>query len=189
MPSISPIGGKNNVKIFILYLMANIGYPLDYLTISDIVMQSNYVVYIDFSQYFYEMLDSGLIEVCGKDEEGNDLYRVTRQGKLVADELNGDVVYSVLDESLEEALRYIDFKKRNVKPIATIDKTPDGRYTVHVYLVENDALILSTSVIVDTMIRAERFRRNFLDRPDVIYRGMCALLSGNVNYLFDKDSF
>lgn len=169
--------------------MANIGYPLDFLTINDIVIQSDYVVYIDFSQCFYEMLDAGLIEVAGKAEDGSELYQVTAAGKLVADELNGDVVYSVLDESLEEALRYIDFKKRNVKSISTIDKTLDGRYNVRVFLVENDNLILSTSVVVDTMIRAEKFRKNFLDRPDIIYRGMCALLAGNVNYLFDKDSF
>ena len=35
MPS-SPIGSKNNVKIFVLYLMRNINYPLDFVTINEI---------------------------------------------------------------------------------------------------------------------------------------------------------
>jgi hypothetical protein len=29
-------------------------------------------------------------------------------------------------------------------------------------------------------------RENFRDRPDVIYRGILALLTGKVDYLFDK---
>lgn len=189
MPSTSPIGSKNNVKIFILYLMSNIGYPLDYISINDIVMQSNYVVYLDFGLCFFEMLDAGLIEVSGKDSDGNDLYSVTSKGRLVADELKSDVVYSVLDESLEEALRYLDFKKRGVSAVSTIDKLPDGKYKVNVFLTEKDVLIFNTSMVLDSFVRAQKFRENFLNRPEVVYRGVCALLAGNVNYLFDKDSF
>ena len=58
----SAIGSMNNVKIFVLYLMKNINYPLDFVTINDIVMQTDYVMYLDFAVAFNEMLDSGLIE-------------------------------------------------------------------------------------------------------------------------------
>ena len=57
----SPIGSKNNVKIFVLYLLENINYPLDYCSINDIVMQTDYVMYLDFAEAFIEMLDGGLI--------------------------------------------------------------------------------------------------------------------------------
>ena len=57
----SPIGGKNNVKIFVLYLMENINYPIDFCTINDVVMQTDYVMYLDFAECFYEMVDAGLI--------------------------------------------------------------------------------------------------------------------------------
>jgi hypothetical protein len=38
---------------------------------------------------------------------------------------------------------------------------------------------------VDSENRAQRMADNFRDRPEVIYRGVHAMLSGNVNYLFD----
>ena len=57
----SPIGSKRNVKIFVLYLMENIDYPLDFTTLNDIVMQTDYVMYLDFAEGFHEMLDAGLI--------------------------------------------------------------------------------------------------------------------------------
>ena len=41
MPA-SPIGGMSTVKIFVLYLMRNINYPLSFVTINDIVMQNDY---------------------------------------------------------------------------------------------------------------------------------------------------
>ena len=73
MPA-SPIGGMSTVKIFVLYLMRNINYPLSFVTINDIVMQNDYVMYLDFAMAFPEMLDGGLIEEAGQDERGEMLY-------------------------------------------------------------------------------------------------------------------
>ena len=66
----SPIGSMNNVKIFVLYLMRNVNYPLDFVTINEIVMQSDYILYLDLAVAFHEMLDSGLIEEVETNENG-----------------------------------------------------------------------------------------------------------------------
>ena len=65
----SAIGSMQNVKIFVLYLMENINYPLDFVTINDIVMQTDYVMYLDFAVAFNEMLDGDLIAKIEEDEE------------------------------------------------------------------------------------------------------------------------
>ena len=64
----SPIGSLKNVKIFVLYLMDNINYPLEYSTINDIVMQTDYVLYLDFAEAFISMQELGLIEKIEEDE-------------------------------------------------------------------------------------------------------------------------
>jgi hypothetical protein len=38
---------------------------------------------------------------------------------------------------------------------------------------------------VDSESRARRMQTNFKERPEVIFRGVNALLAGNVNYLFN----
>ena len=38
-----PLGNKQNIKIFVLYLMQNVGYPMDFVTVNDIIMQTDYV--------------------------------------------------------------------------------------------------------------------------------------------------
>ena len=80
------IGSVRNVKIFVLYLLENINYPLDFVTINDIVMQTDYVMYLDFAEAFNEMIDSGLIEEV-KQEEKDTVYAITDKGRLVAREL------------------------------------------------------------------------------------------------------
>ena len=42
-----------------------------------------------------------------------------------------------------------------------------------------------TELLVDSELRAEKMKENFRERPETIYRGVNALLAGNVNYLFD----
>ena len=49
------LGNKQNVKIFVLYLMQNVGYPLDFLTINDMIMQTDYVAYLDFAETFSKL--------------------------------------------------------------------------------------------------------------------------------------
>lgn len=181
----SPIGSMRNVKIFVLYLLENINYPLEFTTINDVVMQTDYVMYLDFAEAFFEMVDMDLILKIDVEEENKEYYIITDKGRLVARELKSDLLSSILDKALSKALRYLDFKKRDVVARCTVEKTDDGRYCVSCSFTEKGVLIFSQSLVVDTQNRAERMRDNFYDRPEVIYRGVTALLAGNVNYLFD----
>ena len=71
------IRDKRNVKIFVLYLMQNINYPLDYVALNDIIMQNDYVMYLDFAESFHEMLASELIEEVCRSEADVPMYLVT----------------------------------------------------------------------------------------------------------------
>ncbi len=185
MPS-SPIGSKNNVKIFVLYLMRNINYPLDFVTIHDIVMQTDYVMYLDFAEAFHEMLDAGLITEDGSNDLGEPLYSVTRKGSIVAEELRCDILPSLLDKSMTCALRYLDFQRRGITVDCSYESCADHTFDVTILIREKNKTILTTTINVDSEYRCRKMRETFRSRPEVVYRGILALLSGNVDYLFDK---
>ena len=188
MPT-SPIGGMSTVKIFVLYLMRNINYPLSFVTINDIVMQNDYVMYLDFAMAFHEMLDGGLIVEDGQDERGDALYSVTRKGTIVAEQLRSDILPAVLDQSMTYALRYLDFQRRGVSVDCTAERRADNTFDVILTLKEKDKILFETKINVDSEYRAHQMRKTFRDRPDVVYRGVVALLTGKVDYLFDKYEF
>lgn len=180
----SLVGSKRNVKIFVLYLMQNINYPLDYITLNDIVMQNDYVLYLDFAESFHEMLDAGLVEEFCKSDDGDPMYMVTDKGRIVATELHSELLTSILDKSLECALRYLDFKKRGITSSCRVEKRNDGMFDLICELKEKKEVIMRNVVVVDTLNRAERMADNFNDHPEIVYKGLLALLSGNINFIF-----
>ncbi len=180
----SAIGSMQNVKIFVLYLMDNVGRPLDFVTLNDIVMQTDYIMYLDFAVAFHNMLDDDLIRAV--EEEGKDtLYMITEKGRCVAESLHSDILSSILDKSLAAALRYLDFKSRGVEAKCHASRRDDGRYDFYCALEERGVVIYSTTLVVDSADRAARLKENFRDRPEVVYRGVHAILSGNINFLFE----
>ncbi len=184
----SAIGSIKNVKIFVLYLMQNVGKPLDFITLNDIVMQTDYIMYLDFAEAFHMMLDDGLIRVASA--EGEDpLYEITDQGRCVAETLSSDILSSILDRSLAAALRYLDFSARGVSCRAEYSRREDGRYDFRCTLVEKGEPLFTTTLIVDSEDRARRLKDNFYNRPEVVYRGIHALLAGNMNFLLDDSPF
>lgn len=180
----SAVGSMKNVKIFVLYLMKNLGRPLDYVTLNDIVMQTDYVMYLDFAEAFLQMQDADLIREAGE-LDGDKLFEITDKGVCVAENLSSDVLSSILDRSLAAAFRYLDFKKRGIEAKCTWEKRAEGVFEVSCRLLERGAVIFSNTLTVDSADRARRMADNFRDRPEVIYRGVHALLAGNMNFLFD----
>ena len=177
------LGSKREVKIFVLYLMENINYPLDFVTINDIVMQNDFVMYLDFAEAFDEMLQGDLIGCV--EEEGEKYYYVTEKGRIVATELNSSLFSSILDKSLEAAFRYLDFKKRGIEARCEYVQRPDRKYELTCTLYEKKEKIFENTIVVDSEYRARQMKQNYLERPDVIYRGTVALLSGKMAFLFD----
>ena len=182
----SPIGNKREIKIFVLYLMENIGYPLDFTAINDIIMQTDYVAYLDFAESFHELLDGELIAPAAKAEDGQECYAVTEKGRMVADQLHGDIADVILERSLSWAYRYLDFRRRGVEIRTDLKLLPNGRADVTFRLEENRHDIFSLTLQVENAERAEKMRERFRDRPEVIYRGINALLTGSVDFLFDS---
>ena len=182
----STIGAKRNVKIFVLYLLENINYPLELCEISDIVMQTDYVLFLDFAESFNELIDAGLVDEIQSDEKK--LYIVNARGRTVARTLKSDVLSTMLDKALEAALRYLDFGRRGITSECEIVRSDimTGECDLHCVLYENKKIIFEATLHADSRDRAERMKENFENRPDIVFRGFTALMAGNVNYLFDK---
>ena len=189
----SALGGKRKVKIFLLYLMQNVRIPLDFATLNDMVMQTDYVMYLDMAEAFHELLDDGLIETIPADldfpaekgvPEDEPRYVVTAKGYLVAEQLHSDILPTILEQSLRCALRYLDFRRRGITTHCTVTPLPDGGAEFFCSVEQNGKPLFETRMSVDSMTRAKQMEENFRNRPEAIYKGMWTLFEGNVNYLF-----
>ena len=176
-----PLKDKNDIKIFILYLMRHIGYPLDFANINDIVVQDGVVGYFDFADCFAELLDTGnIVEV---KVQGTCLYRITDQGIHVADNLQSNILTAIRERSLKSALRLLSFKKKGSLIKHESEELKNGGYKLTCRIIEEKEEILNLCVFLDNKAQLDKMEYNFDKNPEVVYRGVLALLSGEVNYL------
>lgn len=196
----APLRDKNDIKIFILYLLKNLKYPLDFNTISDIVVQDEFVNYFDFAECFAELLDSGTIEQIrvgdvveteavigsnGRPEKKSELYRITENGIDVVEQLHSNLLNMIKDKSLKSAMRLLSFKSRGSEVKCDGIPREDGRWELSCGVIENHSTLMEIRMVVDSKQQLDRMMTNFGERPEVIYRGMVSLLTGDINYLID----
>ncbi len=195
----APLKEKNDIKIFILYLLKNIGYPLDFNTISDIVIQDEFVNYFDFAECFAELLDSGIIEtIKGSEMESTtnvagafstqksaDMYHITENGVGVVEQLQSSLLNVIKDKSLKSAMRLLSFKARGSDIKCVGAPRDDGRFDLHCEVIENHETLLSLDIVLNDKHQLDRMMYNFNERPEIVYRGVITLLTGDINYLID----
>jgi hypothetical protein len=176
---------KNDIKIFILYLLCHVSYPLDFVSINDIVVQDGFVGYFDFVECFAELLETGNIMEIPADGEREELYMITDQGIRVAESLDSRILPAIREKSVKSALRFLSFRERGAKLKFEFEPLQGGKFVATCLITEKDREVMRASVTVDSTTQLERIRSNFYDKPEVVYRGIMAVLTGEVNYLIE----
>lgn len=174
----------DDIKIFILYLMDRMGYPLEYDTITSIIIQDDIVNYFDFAQCFAQLEDDGHVEKLEPDEENpKSRYRVTKTGRAVADGLNSVIAKTVKDKGYRSALRHMSLAKRGAVVDQTMRLEGDG-VMFSGTIRDPKGLQLEISLRADNENQLNRMQEVFADRPEVILRGVTALLTGDLDFVF-----
>lgn len=207
----------NEIKIFILYLLDKIGYPLDYPSIGTIMVKDGVINFFDFAECFFALVEAGHIREVYPDGDGpsapqtsedpnvapfgpiNDaestddeettyprkLYEVTETGHKVALGLGDSIMESVRERGYISALRHLSLKKRGAK-IESFSE-PDGDvYSVTIRITDKEGTALDMKLRADSKHQADKMISNFEERPEVIFRGLIALFSGDVNFIVEQ---
>lgn len=176
---------RNDIAIFILFLMRNLGYPLEYYELHDIITQDGFVNSFDATDGIYDLVEKGNLRHFTKD--GKDMYEITEHGELIADELQSNLLSMIREKSLRSALRLMNFKKKGVKIVYDAKPNLDTTYEVTCGIVDKGEETMMIHLHVDNEATKLRILRNYKEHPERIYQGMLALLTGEMNYLFDRD--
>lgn len=172
---------KNDIKIFILYLMRHIGYPLEFSSINDIVLQDGIVNYFDFAECFAELMETENIREIRNGEVAT--YEVTEKGREVCDSLQSDIIQTIREKSLKSAMRLLDFEKKGWSVKRSYTELDDGRFEFNCKVIEHKKDYMNITLVVENRKALDRMLHNFDERPEVVYRGLMSVLTGEINYL------
>lgn len=171
--AVIPLHDKGDIKLYILCIMQNIGYPLEYSDINDLSLYEGVISNMDFIEAFDELEADNLVR---HDESG--LYAITEDGEFIAKTLKSDLAGYISDRGLRAALKSIDFRKSNVKKEIKINESEDGKYTVDMSLSHKNTTLLTLSLTFDTMYQAQKTAVAFSEDPELIYTRLISLLGG-----------
>ncbi len=173
---------KFEIKVFILFLLNNLSEPLEFPIINDIVIQDGFVNYFDFSICFAELLEAGQITETSDDKP---LYAISESGKTAIESYEGSIYNMVREKALRSTLRLLAFNRSGNKITSNISES-NGGYIFSYKIQDNQRILFAGEVFVTELYFAEKLKANFDERAEIIYKGTLALLSGDVNFIFDE---
>lgn len=172
---------KTDIKVFILFLLDNIDYPLDYDTIHDIVAESGYVGDFDFAECFSKLLELG--HILEDQENGVSYYLISPTGKIVSAELQSKLMLSIREKSLKIAMRFLSFQRRGATPSSRVEQREDGKYTLHCEITDPVGKLLCMDLCMASRLQAEDMKKKFDKDPEDVYRRLLSVMTWDADYL------
>ena len=170
-----------DIKIFLLFLLDNIRYPVDYTTVTKVIAENTDDFSLDYDQCLAELTDSNHLYF---DEiDGEKYYMISDTGRMVASELYDNLDKGFRERSLRSAIKYISLSNSGASIKSYIEQTETKRYRVTMEAYDSQGEIMKTSLTVNSMAEAEAIKKNFESKPDGVYRGVFFSATGRIEYL------
>lgn len=173
---------KFEIKVFILFLLSNLDEPLEFSTVNDIVIQDGFVNYFDFAICFAELLEAGQIT---ETPDQKPLYEISEAGRTAIESYESTLYNSVREKALRSALRLLAFNKSGSKISSSITECKGG-YILDCKISDNQRILFHNQVFLTEKHYADKLKANFDEKAEIIYKGSLALLSGDVNFIFEE---
>ena len=170
-----------DIKIFLLFLLDNIRYPIDYTTLSEIISENVDEVTFDYEDCLRSLADSE--HLLFDEVDGERFYMISDSGKLIAAELYDRLDPEFREASIRSAAKHISLSKRSASLSSKIVERSDKRFEVTIGAKDKSGKIFSLSISVNSRSEAERIVSTFEKDPDSIHRGILFCLTGKLEFL------
>ena len=170
-----------DLKVFLLFLLDNIKYPVDLSTLINIIAENTGDISLDYEQCLRELADSE--HILYDEVDGEKYFMISDRGRMVSGELYDSLDPGFLDRSLRSAIKHLSLSKSGATIRAYIEKTDSGRYRVTLETHDKYGEFMKTSLAVNSLKEAEQIKNNFESKPDAVYRGILFSATGKIDYL------
>ena len=180
---------KNEIKVFILYLFNYIRHGMTYDDVMSLTEESGFVGYFDFAEIFSRLLqDKNIEEIKSKETAGNKIYAITERGRAISENLEHLIPIAAKNKGIIAATRYLELKKLSADVSYTLENE-NGGYRFKCSMrssgdSSDSSEIFGISLFIKENSTAEKIVKIFSERPNSVYRGIFAILTGDVDFIF-----
>jgi hypothetical protein len=166
---------KYEIKTLICYIYYSVKENLSRDLIIEAIREDELANFFEVSAAFDELVsDKNLNET--KDADGNTVYSLSENGKMIAEQLDSAVAYSVKEKALKCAVKLLADKKTARENFVEIEKTENG-FNVICTVSGGDIDLLKCTLYAPDIDQAEIMKKSFLSYPSTVYKSMLALMT------------
>ena len=171
----------SEIKIFLLFLLDTVRYPIDLTTLNMIITDNIEDITFDYEDGLRQLVDSG--HVLFDEIDGEQYYMISDSGRLVSAELYDTLPADLREQSARCAAKHLSLSKTGATVSTRIEQLEDKRFRVSFLAKENGCDVMSLSLVVSSRAQAEQMAAQFEERPDGFYRGIFFCATGKLEFL------
>lgn len=165
---------SHEVIILICYMVSKSPQPVSLEQLGRALLREELVNYFEFANASEYLVKSGHLIDAGKG-----LYTVSELGQSTAKTFESDLPAAVRSRAMSSLGNILKLLRRQEENRVEIEKTPDG-YQLSMTITDIGTDLMSIKMFMPTMDECEAVRRRFLNDPLTIYKGVFALLTGDM---------
>lgn len=170
---------KHEIKTLICYIYYSVKENLSRDLIIEAIREDELANFFEVSAAFDELVaDKNLIESAATD--GVVTYSLSDNGRMIAEQLDSTLAYSVKDKALKCAIKLLADRKIARENFVEIEKIKNG-FNVKCTVSGGDVDLLSFTLYAPDIDQAEIIKQSFLSYPSTVYKTMLALMTKDID--------
>lgn len=168
---------SHEIIILICYILASADRPVTFEQLNLALQKQQLVNYFEFASAMEHLQKTGHVQL---EREGKtDTFLLTELGRATAETFESTLPAAVKERGVGALENILRLFRRQQENRVTIDKKEDG-YVVTLTIPDIGSDLLSVSIFMPTEKECERIRKRFLNDPMLVYKGVFALLTGDI---------
>ena len=170
---------KHEIKTLICYIYYSVKENLSRDLIIEAIREDELANFFEVSAAFDELVaDKNLIE--SEADDGIMTYYLNDNGRMITEQLDSTLAYSVKDKALKCAIKLLADRKIARENFVDIEKTENG-FNVKCTVSGGDVDLLSFTLYAPDIDQAEIIKQSFLSYPSTVYKTMLALMTKDID--------
>lgn len=170
---------KHEIKTLICYIYYSVKENLSRDLIIEAIREDELANFFEVSAAFDELVaDKNLVE--SEVDDGVLTYTLSDNGRMIAQQLDSTLAYSVKDKALKCAIKLLADRKTARENFVDIEKTENG-FNVKCTVSGGDVDLFSFTLYAPDIDQAEIIKQSFLSYPSTVYKTMLALMTKDID--------
>jgi hypothetical protein len=175
------VRSKNEIRTLICYLFRSIDKPLDKATIIEAIQQKGLANYFETSSCFYDLISHNNLV---RDENNPELYVLTENGKMVANQLENTLPITVKEKAYTCAIALLEQRRIEKENAVVISKTDKG-FNVNCRISGGDIDLVAIDIYAPDNKQAKLIKKNFHKNPEILYKVIMATVTNDKDLVKD----